>query len=270
MKSSKRYGFTLIELLVVIAIIAILAAILFPVFAKVREKARQTSCLSNQKQIGLALLQYVEDYDENGPLISDLYGQNEEFYVVSAKLNPYVKSFAIFKCPDSPYAEGASQYQATQNPWTNWMSNPSDPCLDLGTSKVGAAGFYSDIYPATDYRYNESLKPSQSTGCAIAGNVNDTTYALTYNNANITSYAKAVFVTDLPTSNDDWPFYLPGNQGTGPMGRHTNGCNVGFMDGHAKWENSTVMYPVAGVTSGPQATRDWDYWGFTWGDPSVQ
>src|ERR1700749_3137570 len=70
MKPSQRnntFGFTLIELLVVIAIIAILAAILFPVFAKVREKARQTSCLSNQKQLGLGIMQYVQDYDEAFP-----------------------------------------------------------------------------------------------------------------------------------------------------------------------------------------------------------
>jgi len=60
----KRHGFTLIELLVVIAIIAILAAILFPVFAKAREKARQSSCLSNLKQLGLACLSYAQDYDE--------------------------------------------------------------------------------------------------------------------------------------------------------------------------------------------------------------
>src|SRR6516165_5669613 len=75
-KSSARdsvFGFTLIELLVVIAIIAILAAILFPVFAKVREKARQTMCLSNEKQMGLAYMQYVQDYDETY-VFSQLWG----------------------------------------------------------------------------------------------------------------------------------------------------------------------------------------------------
>ena len=87
-------GFTLIELLVVIAIIAILAAILFPVFAKVREKARQTSCLSNEKQIGLAFMQYTEDNDE---LFPSTYYYGEGWAEI---LYPYVKSAAVFKCPD--------------------------------------------------------------------------------------------------------------------------------------------------------------------------
>src|SRR5476651_819462 len=67
MHPRSRHGFTLIELLVVIAIIAILAAILFPVFARAREQARRTSCLSNMKQIGLALFMYAQDYDETLP-----------------------------------------------------------------------------------------------------------------------------------------------------------------------------------------------------------
>ena len=71
-KVTTKRGFTLIELLVVIAIIAILAAILFPVFAKAREKARQTTCLSNVKQITLGILQYAQDYDERFPMLYDL------------------------------------------------------------------------------------------------------------------------------------------------------------------------------------------------------
>ncbi|MFP3903712.1 MAG: DUF1559 domain-containing protein [Armatimonadota bacterium] len=91
-------GFTLIELLVVIAIIAILAAILFPVFARAREKARQTSCLNNQKQLGLAWHMYVQDYDENIPPYS-LRGDGnwyERWYQV---LEPYIKNQQIWVCP---------------------------------------------------------------------------------------------------------------------------------------------------------------------------
>jgi prepilin-type N-terminal cleavage/methylation domain-containing protein len=93
--SAKRRAFTLIELLVVIAIIAILAAILFPVFAKAREKARQTSCASNERQLGLALLQYIQDYDENLPC-GDTAAQNTGW---DSQIYPFVKSTGIFTCP---------------------------------------------------------------------------------------------------------------------------------------------------------------------------
>jgi prepilin-type N-terminal cleavage/methylation domain-containing protein/prepilin-type processing-associated H-X9-DG protein len=101
-----RRGFTLIELLVVIAIIAILAAILFPVFAKAREKARQTSCLSNVKQIELGMLMYAQDYDETFPrgsgyvapaTIIATYG---EWYI---EITPYVKNTEIYNCPSARY-----------------------------------------------------------------------------------------------------------------------------------------------------------------------
>lgn len=125
----KRDGFTLIELLVVIAIIAILAAILFPVFAQAREKARQTDCLSNQKQIALAFLQYVQDYDERFPGSTDAYSiidPAQQFTAASDGINdwswemydtgpggearmtwdvliqPYMKSIGCFTCPDDP------------------------------------------------------------------------------------------------------------------------------------------------------------------------
>ena len=94
--AAARKAFTLIELLVVIAIIAILAAILFPVFAQARERARMTSCLSNVKQIGLGILQYAQDYDERIPVVG-LNGQARGPWMY--QIYPYVKSTQIFNCP---------------------------------------------------------------------------------------------------------------------------------------------------------------------------
>jgi prepilin-type N-terminal cleavage/methylation domain-containing protein/prepilin-type processing-associated H-X9-DG protein len=102
-KNSK--GFTLIELLVVIAIIAILAAILFPVFAKAREKARMTTCLSNEKQIGLGILQYQQDYDERFPCgIQSLGGPGW-----AGQIYEYVKSVNVFKCPDDSWSGSVNE-----------------------------------------------------------------------------------------------------------------------------------------------------------------
>jgi prepilin-type N-terminal cleavage/methylation domain-containing protein/prepilin-type processing-associated H-X9-DG protein len=100
----QRRGFTLIELLVVIAIIAILAAILFPVFAQAREKARTASCMSNCKQLGLAVQMYSNDYDESLPY-SGVYGAQHPLFrqydwaLWVVLLNPYIKNFQIWQCP---------------------------------------------------------------------------------------------------------------------------------------------------------------------------
>jgi prepilin-type N-terminal cleavage/methylation domain-containing protein/prepilin-type processing-associated H-X9-DG protein len=100
MRHTRQRGFTLIELLVVIAIIAILAAILFPVFAKAREKARTSSCQSNLKQQGIAVLQYVQDYDEVYPWGAAVYGG--VYYYWWDMIQPYLKSAQVFACPSHP------------------------------------------------------------------------------------------------------------------------------------------------------------------------
>jgi prepilin-type N-terminal cleavage/methylation domain-containing protein/prepilin-type processing-associated H-X9-DG protein len=99
----KRKGFTLIELLVVIAIIAILAAILFPVFAQAREKARAISCLSNTKQLGLADIMYSQDFDEAGPSGYNTAGTGGGW---GFQLFSYVKSRGAYQCPDDPLVAG--------------------------------------------------------------------------------------------------------------------------------------------------------------------
>ncbi len=106
-----KKGFTLIELLVVIAIIAILAAILFPVFARAREKARQASCLSNQKQWGLAWHMYVQDYDEAIPASCPKVNTESGYYwdwdrIWYKVLEPYVKNREIRYCPSDNYRSG--------------------------------------------------------------------------------------------------------------------------------------------------------------------
>src|SRR5437899_10855345 len=107
---SSRGGFTLIALLVVIAIIAILAAMLFPVFAKAREKARQATCTSNLNQLGKAMFMYVQDYDETFPYVPGVNaavsptvqwgGSTWVYNDIYVLMQPYVKNFNVFYCPD--------------------------------------------------------------------------------------------------------------------------------------------------------------------------
>jgi prepilin-type N-terminal cleavage/methylation domain-containing protein/prepilin-type processing-associated H-X9-DG protein len=150
-----RRGFTLIELLVVIAIIAILAAILFPVFARARENARRASCQSNLKQIALGVKQYTQDYDEKLPLeYAELTG-NGVFNGATADegwtdlLQPYLKSIQIFQCPSETQAPGADDGAAYTDYWYNQnLSNKSEAAIEysslciLNGDGIGANGSY--------------------------------------------------------------------------------------------------------------------------------
>jgi prepilin-type N-terminal cleavage/methylation domain-containing protein/prepilin-type processing-associated H-X9-DG protein len=200
----KGSGFTLIELLVVIAIIAILAAILFPVFAKAREKARQTTCLSNQRQIGLALLQYSNNWDEYFPA----YNINTGLWPAALKgfLNkPETEAQSVFICPSTAgFDQGAiggtakSLWVWTQDKFTSvgsyahngWTYNCSESAFKSpATTVFDADGIWIDAWP---------LKIQKIPKDTLRG-VND------------------------------------GGMGRIAIDRHSGGVVVTFVDGHAKW-----------------------------------
>lgn len=225
-----RRGFTLIELLVVIAIIAILAAILFPVFAQAREKARAISCLSNCKQTGLAFAMYVQDYDETTPTVSkapqpggrDGTGLVDNWYVV---LVPYVKNQPMWLCPDR-----SQTFSATTNANDN---NGSDPfgCFDNWNTQGKCLG----------YGYNDGWVSDSGWGLLQTQTVDAQGYVLRPGR----TIASFVTPADLVAFGDtyDNPGYsvamdniysrLPDGTSSRSI-RHMQDLNFVFADGHAK------------------------------------
>jgi len=237
-------AFTLIELLVVIAIIAILAAILFPVFAQAREKARQTSCLSNEKQLGLAMLQYIQDYDEQFPLsnLQELPGQ----VGWANLLEPYVKSVDVYHCPD--FSEGVSEETLDQGAESTTYNY--NTMLGYGDEDVPKMASYIRSFSSQNlaavqvvsqtvmlmeaFPYDASSGRPWGLGYSCSGNI-----------------VKQFSVANLwgnPCSNmslNYWPKGVNWDAQLGAVQVHGGGGNYSFVDGHAKWYRPEALYGAA-------------------------
>jgi prepilin-type N-terminal cleavage/methylation domain-containing protein/prepilin-type processing-associated H-X9-DG protein len=152
----KRRAFTLIELLVVIAIIAILAAILFPVFAQAREKARAISCLSNSKEIGLGIIQYTQDYDEMMPMETN----PSSYAPYDTEIMPYVKSIQIFRCPDDSSGNNPARSYAANLDWNN-----------KGGARAAETPFSNTLAAETSPATSIMLAERQQAGCGTVGGI---------------------------------------------------------------------------------------------------
>lgn len=208
----RRKGFTLIELLVVIAIIAILAAILFPVFAQAREKARTTSCLSNNKQIGTALLMYVQDYDETFPI--NLYLGVDSVHGECTTTNyqeivPYMKNAAIFICPSDPHPNNFDQ-----------------SFLNLSLPPLCSVSPQSQF---ESYQANYALINDGDPNPIFAGETNRPVFTLAQVGYPVETSAYADSNVTLPGGTASFGLFDSPIQG-----RHTGNVNSVFVDGHAK------------------------------------
>jgi len=203
-----RKGFTLIELLVVIAIIAILAAILFPVFARAREKARQASCLSNVKQLGLAAMMYCQDYDERifPSRVTEARGNFRTEYWATF-LYPYVANAQVFLCPSEP------------------------------------GGIWPHYFPDSTSRFNTSYAPNRNVALDAHW---DAAVMPPPTLGEIRYPAETLLIADVARSaadystNNAWQVSVPPRGSNWHVSRfiparHNGGANMAFCDGHAKW-----------------------------------
>ena len=225
-----KRGFTLIELLVVIAIIAILAAILFPVFAKAREKARQTSCLNNLKQIGTAFIQYAQDYDERFPIYwrpqlqTDTSAPGYIYITSNGSLAdkytswmdftyPYIKNTQVFKCPSAVDREAS----APSYGYNRLIHNSTNPATGLTAPRsLGEITRPAEIILTLDYasRYG--------------------------------TYANCIEYTSFKNSGASW---------ANCVCPHNDGTNVTFCDGHSKWLSKN---DVAFADTSEATNRSWN------------
>jgi prepilin-type N-terminal cleavage/methylation domain-containing protein/prepilin-type processing-associated H-X9-DG protein len=249
-RRSYKSGFTLIELLVVIAIIAILAAILFPVFGRARENARRASCQSNLKQMSIAMLQYTQDYDERYP--SGYFDTTDmtpppggSWITITGKMRwfwpqilfPYHKSTQVFVCP----SQGVSTW--SKGPYIshygiNTLVAPQPP----STGAAVTLNLASVAAPATLYTMFDSGNYTLGAG-DVKAPADNTRYlpgqgAIT--NATFCSTANAALQNDCQS------------------GRHFGGVNMGFADGHVKFVKAETARREAQLFVGTSSVTAWN------------
>ncbi len=227
-----RKGFTLIELLVVIAIISILAAILFPVFARARENARRTACISNSKQIAMALTMYTQDYDEMLPRYvyyadgTTSYGRRWAQVIF-----PYIKSTQAFICPSAQRLSDPS----TGNPLLFETSGGySTGSFGYNYNYLGTSA--NSISLAAIQKPSETVAIAEQTGACGSG---------------------IVYPSSLWGGTSMWCFGPAKTYGEQFATRHFDGNNITFADGHAKWMKKTALAGPPGCT-GTACDELWD------------
>jgi prepilin-type N-terminal cleavage/methylation domain-containing protein/prepilin-type processing-associated H-X9-DG protein len=211
-----RRGFTLIELLVVIAIIAILAAILFPVFARAREKARQASCQSNEKQLMLAVMMYVQDYDEQFPQTASSNASGNWRWC--DLISPYTKNTQMFKCPSNVSAN-------------YWWGNGGFTTTYAANYRVGwgwgpSISLSAAVAPASTVYLSDAGAYGDANGVVVPVVAKDGCWILTTTDV----------ISAVNEANPDWG---------GPNPRHNEIANVAFIDGHVKAMKSTWYYAAS-------------------------
>jgi prepilin-type N-terminal cleavage/methylation domain-containing protein/prepilin-type processing-associated H-X9-DG protein len=277
-RTAARFAFTLIELLVVIAIIAILAAILFPVFAQARDKARQASCLSNLKQMGIAVLQYSQDADEAYPVGIDVNNWVNTGWQI--RVQPYCKSLGVFACPsDSLAGQGSSaatwggvgiSYAGNSyyNGWDGTANILRGPMSSAGATWLQAASLSQGDIP----RPAESILITEKHSDALVDNyAKNKDQNRGFETGNLSGFTPACVIAGDSYGNNWGPRRLPdGSRATtaaypdGPDGavtaKHAGMANFIFCDGHAKaMKPSTTNPQTTTMTAAQKADANmWD------------
>jgi len=238
----RKRGFTLIELLVVIAIIALLAGILFPVFSKAREKARQTTCISNLKQLGAAMMMYVEDYDGFPPAdfqLTQSWAIPHTTWPQILLNGKYVGSVKIFVCPSFDALNANYFIDLSQNDVSNYLR-----LVHYG---------YNEPHIGTSRRYGGSIFPAAT-------------------DSDIRKPAETILIVDSihdpsnPANTNGWyivtDYYNAASKYTWPHPRHSTGLNILWTDGHVSYRFiSNTANPFSDLSNGSwvgDPTNIWD------------